>query len=111
MATSLKRRFSRGIGNAATAVGTYTVPASTTCAVKGLSVSSRSATAANVTINLTDSTGTVRAAIIEQANIPAGDTLVVIGAEQTVFLEVGDQIRVQAHVGTVDAIMSFAELS
>lgn len=110
MATTLKRIASSLIGAASTTIGSYTIPVGATAAVKGLSLASRTGTMAVINVELWNA-GAKVCTIIEGAQIPPGDALIVIGAEQTVFLQAGDQIRVQATTGSVDALLCFAEIA
>jgi hypothetical protein len=110
MANSITRKVSRGI-TTATIIGGYKVGNGITAAVKGLSIAARNGQRATVTVELLDTAGAVLSAYIELADIPPGDTLIVIGAEQTQFLVAGDQVRVTPTAGTVDVIMAVAELS
>jgi len=82
----------------------YTGPASTQATVIGLSVANTSgnATTASVKRNA--------AYIVKNAPIPNGGSLVVIGADQKVVIEVAETISVIAD-NTVDVCTSVLEIS
>lgn len=108
MANSFKRFLSASIGISATKIGAYTVPANNTATVIGLSVSNRSNTDVDVSINV-DATG-VDYFIVRNAPIPSGGALVAVGGDQKVVLEAGDSIEVTSNVASsVDAVMSILE--
>ena len=54
MANTFKRKLSRNIGTSATAIGSYTVAASTQTTVIGLTCSNNTATAITVDVSLND---------------------------------------------------------
>lgn len=110
MATTFLRAVSTNVGAGGSIIGAYKVPAGKAGAIKGLSLAARSSTKATVTVELCDTNGNVLAKYIEAASIPPGDTFIVIGAEQTQFIVAGDQVKVTASAGAVDAIMSLAEI-
>jgi hypothetical protein len=111
MATSFLRPLTRNLVAGQSAfVGSYKVPSGKAGAIKGLSVAARNGLEANFTAELCDTVGTVLSAYIERTDIAAGDTFVVIGAEQTQFIVTGDQVKITCHAGSVDAIMSLAEI-
>lgn len=111
MANTFTRKLSRLVGTSATTVGTYTVPASTTTIVVGLSVTNVTASsiAANVII-LDNAAQTTR--LVVNAPIAAGSSLVVGGGDQKIVLITGDQLQVQSSAATsVDAVMSIMEIT
>ena len=111
MANTFTRKLSRLVGTSATSVGTYTVPASTTTIVVGLSVTNvtASAIAANVII-LDNAAQTTR--LVVNAPISAGSSLVVGGGDQKIVLITGDQLQVQSSAATsIDAVMSIMEIT
>ena len=97
--------------SATTATTLYTVPASTTTIVVGLSVTNvtASAIAANVII-LDNAAQTTR--LVVNAPISAGSSLVVGGGDQKIVLITGDQLQVQSSAATsIDAVMSIMEIT
>jgi len=111
MANTFTRKLSRLVGTSAISVGTYTVPASTTAVVVGLSLTNvtASAIAANVII-VDNAAQTTRLAV--NAPISAGSSLVVGGGDQKIVLITGDQLQVQSSAATsIDAVMSIMEIT
>ena len=111
MANTFTRKLSRLVGTSATSVGTYTVPASTTTIVVGLSVTNvtASAIAANVII-LDNAAQTTRLAV--NAPISAGSSLVVGGGDQKIVMVTGDRMFVQSSAASsIDTIMSIMEIT
>jgi len=120
MPAALRRRASadivvgtpRIIGSVqATPNNGYQVPNGATVAVKGITLTSRNSARATVTVELLDITGAVIFRFIENGPVPAADALVVVGSEKADFLEAGDKVRVTVSAGSVDALMSFAEIT
>ena len=111
MANTFTRKLSRLVGTSATSVGTYTVPASTTTIVVGLSVTNvtASAIAANVII-LDNAAQTTR--LVVNAPISAGSSLVVGGGDQKIVMVTGDRMFVQSSAASsIDTIMSIMEIT
>ena len=110
MANTFYRKLSRNIGTANVAVGSYTVGASTTTVVVGLTVCNVSGTTINVDIALND--GANDYYIVKGAPITAGGSLVPIGGEQKIVLNTGDSIRVNSDSSSsADAILSIMEIT
>lgn len=110
MANTFKRKLSRSIGTSLTAVGSYTVAASTQVTVIGLVVSNT--TASQVLIDATVNDGTNDTYLIKQAPVPSGGAIVIIGGDQKVVLETNDSIQVKSDTATsVDAVMSILEIT
>jgi hypothetical protein len=110
MANTFKRKLSRGIGNSAIQVGTYTVGASVTTVVIGLTVTNTSGSAISANVFLYD--GTANTNIVSTAPISSGSSLVVVGGDQKVVLETGDSIYVQSSAASsIDVVMSIMEIS
>jgi len=109
MANNFKVKKSQSIGTSATAIGTYTVPASTETIVTGITLANRTASA--ITVDLDHYDGATATYIIKDAPIPVGGTLVV-GEGQRIVMEVSDQIRVTSDTASsVDATMSILEIT
>ena len=93
MANSFKRKLSRSIGTSLTAVGIYTVGAATEVTVIGLAVANTSASQVLVDATLND--GSNDTYLIKEAPVPSGGSIVIIGGDQKVVLEVGDSIKIK----------------
>jgi len=92
MANTFTRKLSRGVGTTATQVGGYTVQASTTAVVVGLTIANTS--------------------IVTNAPISSGASLVPIGGDQKIVLITGDKIYVQSSAASsIDAILSIMEIT
>jgi len=110
MANTFKRKLSRSIGTTLTAVGSYTVAASTQVTVIGLAVSNTSS--AQVLVDATVNDGTNDTYLIKQAPVPSGGALVIIGGDQKVVLETNDSIKVKSDTASsVDVVMSILEIT
>jgi hypothetical protein len=110
MANSFKRKLSRSIGTSLTAVGSYTVGASTEVTIIGLDVANR--TASQVLVDVTLNDGSNDTYLIYQAPIPSGGSLALIGGDQKVVLETNDSIKVKSDTASsVDAVMSILEIT
>jgi hypothetical protein len=109
MANAFKRRLQRNVtGNAPVVVDNWTVPAAMQVTVIGLSCANVGGATTTVTVDLFDGTNATR--ILLNGSVPAGDTLVVVGAEQKLVMQPNDRIRVTTP-GTVDVIMSTLEIT
>lgn len=110
---TFKRFTSRNIGNGAggVRVGNLTVPGTTSETILGLNVCNNYAGRINVSVWHDD--GVNKTNYVVNAEIPAGDSLVVIGNEQKQVLITGDGVFVQvtSAAGTVDAILACLEIA
>ena len=110
MANTFTRKLSRSIGDSLTAVGSYTVGASTDVTVIGLTVANT--TASQVLVDATLNDGSNDTYIVKNAPVPAGSSLVIIGGDQKVVLTTNDSIKVKSDTASsVDAIMSILEIT
>ena len=110
MANTFTRKLSRSIGTSLTAVGSYTVGASTDVTVIGLTVANT--TASQVLVDATLNDGSNDTYIVKNAPVPAGSSLVIIGGDQKVVLTTNDSIKVKSDTATsVDAVMSILEIT
>jgi hypothetical protein len=111
MANTFKRHTSRSIGTSATAVGSYTVGSGTQTTIIGLTVANITASTINVDVAHVDSL-TNSTHIVKDAPIPSGGSLVVVGGDQKVVMETGDQIKVTSDTASsADVIMSILEIT
>ena len=110
MANTFTRKLSRSIGTSLTAVGSYTVAASTDVTVIGLTVANT--TASQVLVDATLNDGSNDTYIVKNAPVPAGSSLVIIGGDQKVVLTTNDSIKVKSDTASsVDAVMSILEIT
>ena len=110
MANTFKRKLSRSIGTSLTAVGSYTVSASTEVTVIGLVVSNT--TASQVLVDATLNDGSNDTYLIKQAPVPSGGAIVIVGGDQKVVLETNDSIKVKSDTASsVDVVMSILEIT
>jgi hypothetical protein len=110
MANAFKRKLHRQIGTSLTAINAYTVPSSTETTIIGLTVSNTTAAPIEVGVTLNDATNDYY--IVKSAPIPAGASLVVVGGDQKVVLQVGDSVKVISDTATsCDAVMSILEIT
>ena len=110
MANTFFRKFSANVGTASTTVGTYSVPAATTAVVVGLSLSNvtGSTIAASAYIN----NGASSYYLVKNAPVAAGGTLILVGGDQKLVLQVGDNVVVKSDTATsIDAVMSVMEIT
>ena len=105
MANTFKNAVSSAIGTSQTSV--YTVPASTTSKVIGLTVANRHSSAITVDVVVTDTSASASVFIVKAATIPVGGALVPIGGDQKVVLDTGDIIKITSNTASsADAIVS-----
>lgn len=111
MANTLKNVIKSGIGITDTVV--YTVPASTTTILIGLTLSNTLANQQiNITATVTDTSTGVIAHIIKNAAIAPGGALVPVGGDQKIILETTDVLKVYSSAGdSLDVIASVVEQS
>jgi|TARA_R100001443_G_scaffold49232_1_gene61554 phage tail sheath gpL-like len=110
MANTFTRKLSRSIGTALTAVGSYTVGASTQTTVIGLTVANTSASSVNIDVTLND--GANDTYIVKDAPVPVGGALVPIGGNQKIVMVTGDSIKVNSSAASsVDAVLSVLEIT
>ena len=110
MANAFTRKVSRDIGTALTAVGSYTVGASTQTTVIGLTVANTSASAVSIDVTLND--GANDTYLVKDAPVPVGGALVPIGGNQKVVLITGDSIKVNSSAASsVHAVLSILEIT
>ena len=106
MANTFKNYFARNVGTSANTVLTAT----TSTTVIGCTVANKLASAVSATIEVNSSS--VDYCLIKNAPILNGSSLVPIGGEQKLVLEVGDSLKVTANTASaVDVIVSVLEIS
>lgn len=110
MANTFKRYTSRNVGTSPATVGSYTVGASTQTTVIGLSVANRHANTLSVDVYHND--GADDTYIVENAPVPAGGSLIVVGGDQKLVMESGDSIKVvSSETTSADVFMSVLEIT
>jgi hypothetical protein len=112
MANNFRNALKPSIGTANTTV--YQAPTATQSTVIGMSIANRT-TANTITVSayVLDSSNSYAATyIVNNATVPLGGTLVVIGGDQKMVLKANDSIQVTSSVsGSADAILSVLEIS
>ena len=110
MANNFKRKLSSNVGNTFTSVGGYSVGVSTETTVIGLTVSNKTDSQILVDITLDDTSSNTY--LIREAPVPSGSSLVVVGGDQKVVLEAGDEIKVTSSEATsADVVVSVLEIT
>ena len=110
MANTFLRKTSRDIGTTATEIGGYNVCAATATKVIGLTCATTAAAALRVDVQHND--GSNDTYMVKGATVPSGGSLVVVGGDQKVVLEVGDSIKITSSAATsCDVIMSILEIT
>lgn len=112
MANSFTNSLKPGIGLANTTV--YQTPVATQSTVIGLSVANRT-TANTIQISayvLDSSNSYAPTYIVNNATVPVGGTIVVVGGDQKLVLKAGDSIQVVSSVtNSADAILSVLQIT
>lgn len=110
MANTFKRKLSNDVGNTATQIGNYTVGASTTTVVIGLTVTNTTGSALTANVYIND--GVANTSLVVNGPISSGSSLIVVGGDQKVVLESGDSVYVQSSAASsLDAVMSIMEIT
>jgi hypothetical protein len=112
MANIFTNRFKPSIGTANTTV--YQAPIATSSTVIGLSIANRT-TSNTITISayVLDSSNSYTATyIVNNATVPIGGTIVVVGGDQKLVLKANDSVQVTSSVtNSADCILSVLEIS
>lgn len=110
MANVFTRKVNQQIGTTPTTVGSYTVAASTTATIIGLTVANVTGATISVDVYLND--GVNDTYLIKSAPISAGGALVAVGGDQKVVMTTGDSILVVSDTASsADVIMSLLEIN
>jgi len=110
MANTFTRKTSQNIGATATQIGAYTVAASTTTIVIGLTCTNTTGSA--ITANVYLANATANTYIVANAPISSGASLIPIGGDQKIVMITGDKMYVQSSAATsIDAILSIMEIT
>jgi len=110
MANTFTRKTSQNVGATAGIIGNYTVPASTTTIVIGLTCTNTTGSA--ITANVFLANATANTYIVANAPISSGASLIPVGGDQKIVMITGDKIYVQSSAATsIDAILSIMEIT
>jgi hypothetical protein len=110
MANTFTRKLSQNIGATATQVGSYTVGASTSTVIIGLTVTNKTGSAVNANVYINN--GVANTYVVANSPISSGASLVVVGGDQKIVLVTGDSMWVQSSASSsLDAIMSIMEIT
>jgi hypothetical protein len=108
MANTFKSYFNKNVGTSAATV--YTCPSSTQTTVIGLSVANT--TTSPITCDAYITRSSVDYYLIETATVPVGASLVIVGGDQKVVLQVGDVLKVVASAASsADVVCSLLEIA
>lgn len=108
MANIFTSTFSKNVGT--TEVSVYTVPASTTTTVIGLSVSNVSNTTVSADVYITRSG--VDYYIGKGVNLLSGGVYIPVGGDQKVILLTGDILKVKSNTATsLDVVLSMLNIT
>lgn len=108
MANTFKSYFNKNVGTSAATI--YTCPSATQTTVIGLSVANTSA--APITCDAFITRSAVDYYLIETATVPVGSSLVIVGGDQKVVLQVGDVLKVVTSVASsADVVCSLLEIT
>jgi hypothetical protein len=108
MANTFKSYFNKNVGTSAATV--YTCPSSTQTTVIGLSVANT--TTSPITCDAYITRSSVDYYLIETATVPVGASLVIVGGDQKVVLEVGDVLKVvTSAASSADVVCSLLEIA
>lgn len=111
MANTFYRKSQAQVGTANAVVGSYTVGANTKTIVLGLGISNTSGSAIAVDVFVNDSSNQAYY-LVKSAPIAAGGALVVVGGDQKLVLQAGDNVKVKSDTLTsADVNMSIMEIT
>ena len=111
MANSFKRKTSRNIGTSLVTIGSYTVGSNTETTIIGLTCANVTTSAVTADVVHVDSSAN-NTHLVKTATVPAGGSLVVVGGDQKVVLQVGDLIKVKSSAASsIDVVMSILEIT
>lgn len=111
MANTFFRKSQAAVGTANVVVGSYTVGANTKTVVLGLGVSNTTGSAIAVDVFVNDSTNSSYY-LVKSAPVAAGGALVVIGGDQKLVLQAGDNVKVKSDtLSSADVNMSIMEIT
>lgn len=107
MANIFKNKVLASIGTVADG---YTVPASTTTTIIGMTVANRTESSIRVDVTVVDTSAAVTAYLLKNILVPAGSSIVPIGGDQKVVLETTDELNVVSDTNSsADVVISMME--
>ena len=110
MANNFKNYFAGSVGTST--VDVYTVPASTSATVIGMTIANLITTPISANVTVYNSTAANTLYMVKSATIAPGGSLVPVGGDQKLVLEAGDKLQVQGSATTcADVIVSVLEVS
>ena len=110
MANTFTRKLENNIGTTPTKVGNYTVGASTSTVVIGLTVTNT--TGGAITANVFLNNGVANTYIVANAPVGSGASLVLVGGDQKIVMITGDSMYVESSAATsIDTVMSIMEIT
>ena len=109
MANAFKNRVLQSVGASPTDVGAV-VASSTETTLIGMTVANRVSSVISVDVQLHD--GSNSTYIVKAGPVPVGGSLIVVGGDQKIVLNVGHKIIVTSNTASsADVIMSFLEIT
>lgn len=110
MANTFTRKLEKDIGSTPTKIDSYTVGASTSTVVIGLTVTNTTGSA--ITANVFLNNGVANTYVIANAPIGSGASLVAVGGDQKIVMITGDSMWVESSAASsIDAVMSIMEIT
>jgi len=110
MANTFKNSISGSIGTTETTV--YTVPASVTTTVIGVSIANRVQQNIDIDVKLYDSDASKDIYLCSGSLIPPGSNLILVGGDQKVVLEQNDYLTLKSDTASsADIVVSVLEIS
>lgn len=108
MANTFKSYYNKNVGTSAATI--YTCPSSTQTTVIGLSVANT--TTSPITCDAYITRSAVDYYLIDNGTVPVGASLVIVGGDQKVVLQVGDVLKVVTSVASsADSVCSLLEIA
>lgn len=108
MANTFKNAFNKNVGTSPVTV--YTTPSATQTTLIGLSVANTSASPITCDAYITSSATDYY--LIKTGVVPVGGSLVIVGGDQKVVLEVADVLKiVTSAASSADVVCSFLEIT
>lgn len=108
MANTFKNAFSKNVGTSPATI--YTTPSATETTLIGLSVANTSASPITCDAYITSSATDYY--LIKTGVVPVGGSLVIVGGDQKVVLEVADVLKiVTSAASSADVVCSFLEIT
>jgi hypothetical protein len=108
MPNTFKNAFAKDVGTSVSTV--YTCPSATQTTLIGLSVANT--TTSPITTDAYITSGGTDYYLIKSGVVPVGGSLVIVGGEQKVVLEVADALKVlTSAASSADCVVSYLEIT